>query len=51
MKYMMTCGHNSDDENECPFGCPDSKKLFEVGVESEEKPEIEVEPEEAIEPW
>lgn len=48
---MMTCGHNSDKEDECPFECPDSKKLFEVGVESEEKPEIVVEPEEETEAW
>lgn len=46
MAYMMTCGHNSDDENECPFGCPGSKKLFEVGKsESEEEPEDEPEEE------
>ena len=39
-KYVMTCGHNSDKKDECPFGCPDSKKLFEVGkVESDESEE------------
>ena len=41
MKYMMTCGHNSDNADECPFGCPGSKKLFEV-----EKGEPEEEPKE-----
>lgn len=43
MAYMMTCGHNSDDEDGCPFDCPGSKKLFEV-----EKAEPELDPEEIV---
>lgn len=38
MAYMMTCGHNSDDEDGCPFDCPGSKKLYEV---EKSKPEYE----------
>lgn len=59
MAYMMTCGHNSDDEDGCPFDCPGSKKLFEVGKSEPEESvemlqndlEAEASPEEEPEEW
>ena len=37
MRYMMTCGHNSNNANKCPFKCPKSKML--IDLEEQEKEE------------
>lgn len=48
MAYMMTCGHNSDSKDTCPYECPDSVALFRVS-DGKLNPELEKEQEEESE--
>ena len=37
MRYMMTCGHNSNNANKCPFKCPKSKSLIDLEEQQQEE--------------